>query len=117
MGRSRKFFRVPEEESSAADMDGVQEGNQEGFFGEAEYRTIGLRLRSRGVAVDDLTFGEIAYMEREAGYRDQIQYACSAQNPDLLPKKKSSTPKQNAATVLKNRVGGIFESYRRSNNE
>ena len=58
-------------------------------------------------------------MENEASYRDQLQLACSAQNSKLLPKRKQSPQKakQAAAQALKSQVSGIFEAWRRQNEQ
>lgn len=60
-----------------------------------------------------MTLGEIIYMENEASERDQINWACSAQNSKLLPKKKVSPQKskERAAEAIKARVSPIFERY------
>ena len=44
------------------------------------------RVESRGIRVDDQTLGEIMYIEHIAHERDQINWACSAQSKELLPK-------------------------------
>lgn len=60
-----------------------------------------------------MTLGEIIYMENEASERDQINWACSAQNSKLLPKKKVSPQKskERAAQAIKAKVSPIFENY------
>lgn len=35
--------------------------------------------------------GEILYIEEEAHQRDQVLYACAAQEPKLLPPQKNAT--------------------------
>jgi len=41
-----------------------------------------------------MTLGEIIYMENEAHERDQINWACSAQNNELLPKPRTGKSPQ-----------------------
>lgn len=59
--------------------------------------------------------GEIIFMENIAHERDQINWACSAQNSELLPKPKSTKStkagKEAAAKAIKARVSPIFEKY------
>ena len=93
-------------------MERVQEGTKEGLK-ESHLRQIALRLASRGVDIWRLTFGEILYMENEARERDQINWACSAQNEKLLPKKKATNNKQAVARAIEARVGSIFSAYER----
>jgi len=54
-------------------------------------------------------------MENTAHERDQINWACSAQNNELLPKPKTAkstkASKEAAAKVIKARVSPIFEKY------
>ena len=52
-----------------------------------------------------MSLGEIIYMEKEAYERDQINWACSAQNAELLPKKKPSKHRP------RTQVSAIFEGY------
>lgn len=93
-------------------MEPVQERPKESRLDDGDIRCIALNLQARGVAIDDLTLGEIIYMENKAHERDQINWACSAQNSELLPKK--TTPKQSkekAAKIIKARVSPVFEKY------
>lgn len=51
-------------------------------------------------------------MENTAHERDQINWACSAQNSELLPKKPATKQsKQKASEAIKARVSPIFEKY------
>ena len=54
-------------------------------------------------------------MENTAHERDQINWACSAQNSELLPKPKTAksvkASKEAAAKAIKARVSPIFEKY------
>jgi hypothetical protein len=55
-------------------------------------------------------------MEKEAHERDQINWACSAQNEKLLPKASSKSPqksKEAAGEQIKQMVSPVFEKYYR----
>lgn len=109
---SDKFFRSPEEEPANGDMEPVQEGPKESRISERDLRCLALRLQGRGVDIDNLTLGEIIFMENTAFERDQTNWACSAQNEKLLPKRKDTKKSKKAASeAIKARVSPIFEKY------
>ena len=83
-------------------MESIQKGPKNNRRAtEDELRGIALSVISRGIDINDLTFGEIIYIERAAHERDRIQWACSAQNKDLLPKKRKSVKQAWTNSVTK----------------
>jgi hypothetical protein len=59
-----------------------------------------------------MTLGEILYAENEAHERDQINWACSAQNDKLLPKRKAHRQsKKRASEQIKRSVSPHFEAF------
>ncbi len=93
-------------------METVQEGSKESKLNDGDIRCVALNLQARGVNIDDLTLGEIIYMENKAHERDQINWACSAQNSELLPKKTTTKQsKEKAAKIIQARVSPVFEKY------
>lgn len=92
-------------------MEPIQERPKEGRLNERDLRCLVLKLQSRGVDIDKLTLGEIIYMENKAHERDQINWACSAQNSALLPKTPVKNNKKAAAEIIKARVSPIFDNY------
>lgn len=58
-----------------------------------------------------MSLGEIIFMEGEAHERDQIQWACSAQNDKMLPKRKKK--KGSIKQQIQQRVSPVFEAYYR----
>ena len=50
-------------------------------------------------------------MELEACDRDQTLYACAAQDPKLLPKKRNQNSKKEAGEKIKQTVGSVFDHY------
>lgn len=109
MGCCSGFFQSPEEGPASSTVGTVQEGSKESGITERDIRCLALKLQTRGVNIDSLTLGEIIYMESKAHERDQIAWACSAQNSELLPKPKST--KKSAAAVIHKRVSPVFEKY------
>jgi len=96
-------------------VEPVQEGPKKSGINSRDIQCIALRLQSRGVEINDLTLGEIIFMENTAHERDQINWACSAQNSELLPKPKTAksvkASKEAAAKAIKARVSPMFEKY------
>lgn len=54
-------------------------------------------------------------MEKEAHEREQISWACSAQDSKLLPKR--TLTKQQASKKIKSMVSPMFEAYRMQQEE
>ena len=88
-------------------MDRVQERTQKSPPNDGTIRAVILNVISRGVDVDELTLGEIIYVEKLAHERDQINWACSAQSKELLPKTKKKS--QQAKAEWNGRIRGHFE--------
>lgn len=65
-----------------ADKDRVQKNK----FGRGDIELIILSLTSRGIDPGEHSLGAILEIEKMAHNRDQTYWACSAQNPKLLPK-------------------------------
>lgn len=56
-------------------------------------------------------------MELEAHRRDQISWACSAQDSKLLPKTPAHNSKKAAGEKIKQMVSPLFEKHIKARNE
>ena len=103
LARGAKFFRPVEDAGTGSGMEATSK-----VLEERDIRRIGLRVASRGINVDHLTFGELIYMEAEASDRDQVLLACAAQNPKMLPKPRVG--QSNSVEKLKASASKYFTS-------
>jgi hypothetical protein len=64
----------------------TQEGSETFRSRLRDLNELVIRILSRGIDINELTIGEIIDIETTATNRDKTNWACSAQNPDMLPK-------------------------------
>jgi restriction endonuclease Mrr len=83
-------------------VERVQKEHPRGQLSEAELKRVALRVISRGIDVEDLTFGEILFIEAEAHKRERISWACSAQSKEILPKETTRPTKETMKNYREN---------------
>ena len=67
---------------------------------------IAFSLKSRGIDIDDLTLGEILYLEEKASEREQIDRACAAQSPEMMPKNSN---KVSGSQAIRDSIKGRYK--------
>jgi len=86
MGCGCSFFQSPTKGDSRPKLGKTKEGPETFRSRLRDLNELVIRCLSRGINVDQLTIGEILDIETTATNRDKTNWACSAQNPDMLPK-------------------------------